>query len=449
MVDFSGPVLAGSIIEPACVVPFDLAANGYVEEEFLASGTACAYVLAGQERTDGQWTAQASDTAGFCTRIVVRRPADPDRFSGTLLLEWLNVSSGFEADPDWSYLHEEIFREGHAYAAVSAQALGVLGGPSLLGFPGPPAAGLRGSDPARYGALDHPGDQYSFDIFGQIARAMSGAAEPARPLGGLTPARLLAIGESQSAFYLTSYINAVHALSPVFDGFLVHSRGAGAAPLAGSGLDPSSVTVGVRIRADNKTPVLVVQAEGDIAPPLAFGLARQVDSDSFRLWEIAGTAHADAYLIGAAAALLGCDWRINEGPHRYVAQAALHALNQWACDGTPPPRAVRVELQAQDPPAIARDQNGIALGGVRTPCVDVPVAVLSGEGPPGASGLGWLVGSTTPFDAATLIRLYGDKAGYVSAYTRSLDAAIADGFLLPAHRADLLAQADAVSFPPA
>jgi hypothetical protein len=79
--------------------------------------------------------------------------------------------------------------------------------------------------------------------------------------------------------------------------------------------------------------------------------------------------------------------------------------------------------------------------------VDVPVASLSGEGPPGATGPGWLVGSTTPLDDATLLRLYGDKSGYVGAYTRSLDAAITDGFLLRADRAELLAEATAFSFP--
>ena len=96
---------------------------------------------------------------------------------------------------------------------------------------------------------------------------------------------------------------------------------------------------------------------------------------------------------------------------------------------------------------IARDQYGIALGGVRTPAVDVPVVTLSGAGPPGAAGPGWLVGSTTPLDDATLLRLHGDKPGYLNAYTRSLDAAIRDGFLLLADRAELLAQATAFPFP--
>jgi hypothetical protein len=108
---------------------------------------------------------------------------------------------------------------------------------------------------------------------GKIGRALK-AASPA--LGGLVPARVLALGDSQSAVYLTSYINAVHPLSPAFDGFLVHSRGAGA-PLSGAGGDPAAVTVGVRIRADNRTPVLILESEGDMVAPLSFSFQRRND----------------------------------------------------------------------------------------------------------------------------------------------------------------------------
>jgi hypothetical protein len=449
MADLCGPVTAGHIIEPVSVVQADLAASGFVQEEFFASGTAHCYAWPEQAAADvgnlAQRAVQSGPAAPFLTRIVVRRPADAGRFSGTLLVEWLNVSSGFEADPDWSFLHEEIVRAGHAYAAVSAQSLGVTGGRSAVGFPGE-FPGLRASDPARYGRLTHPGDQYSFDIFGQIGQALRDGA--AGPLGGLAPASVLAIGESQSAFYLTTYINAVHGPAPVFDGFFVHSRGAGAASLDGAGLgDPGSVIAGVPIRTDLTVPVLVFQTEGDVIPPLAYWLARQPDSQWLRSWEVAGTAHADAYLIGPAAAMLGCDWRINEGPQRFVAQAALHALSRWVSEGTPPPRAPAIELAGQEPAVIARDAAGIARGGVRTPQVDVPACTLSGEGPPGSGALGWLVGSTTPLDDAALLRMHGSRAGYLDAYARAADDAISQGFLLPAHRADLLATAQAVTFP--
>jgi hypothetical protein len=442
---FSGPLTVGAISAPVRRV--DLAANGYVEEEFLATGTACGYDVIGDESADGHWEcAAADDRAPYRTRVLVRRPADPDRFSGVLLVEWLNVTGGFDADPDWAFGHQEIFRAGHAYVAVSAQAVGVVGGIARLNLIGAPASGLLGSDPVRYGSVSHAGDRFSFEIFRQIGEALREATDV---LGRLRPEVVLAIGESQSAHYLTTFINAVHPLSPVFDGYFVHSRGAGVAPLSGEPIDPPSVTVGVRIRTDGTAPVLVLEAEGDLVRPLTGRLARQPDADRLRWWEVAGTSHADSYLIGAASEFLGCDWRINEGPHRFVAQAALHALVRWVTEGTPPPGAARIEFTSGERPAIARDEAGIAIGGVRTPHVDVPVVVLSGEGPPGtAARLGWLVGSTTPLAAADLARRYGDEEGYRRAYEASLDQAIEAGFLLPAHREELLAEARGVTFPP-
>jgi hypothetical protein len=209
--------------------PFNLAAeNGCVQEEFFVSGTACCYRQVGTAGNDGHWTAEVAGSAPFRTRIIVRRPADPGRFSGTLLLEWLNVSSSFEADLEWAYMHEEIVRGRHAYVAVSAQFIGVHGGEGVLSF-ARWFPGLRGSDPKRYGTLTIPGDQYSFDIFRQIGMALGpprrrgkagedaersrGRAgtrrrgrracggPPHRVLGGLTPARVLALGRSQSSYY--------------------------------------------------------------------------------------------------------------------------------------------------------------------------------------------------------------------------------------------------------
>lgn len=425
------------------MVSFDLAANGYVEEEFFATGKARGYDVCGEPPSDGHWTVVASDEAEpYRTRVLVRRPADPVRFSGVLLVEWLNVTGGFDTDPDWAYSHEEIFRAGHAYAAVSAQAVGVVGGVARLNLSGVPTPGLLGSNPARYSSVSHPGDRFSFEIFRQIGQAL----RQATVLGDLRPRVVIAIGESQSAHYLTSFLNAVQPSAPVFDGFFVHSRGAGAAPLTGEPIDPPSVTVGARIRTDGTAPVLVMEAEGDLVGPLACRLARQPDGDRLRWWEVAGTSHADSYLVGPASALMGCDWRINEGPHRFVAQAALHALVRWVTEGTPPPSAPRIELTSGDRPRIARDQAGIAVGGVRTPQVDVPVAVLSGESPGVGKALGWLVGSTTPLPAEGLVSRYGDESGYRRAYESSLDQAIEAGFLLPAHRTELLAQAAAVTF---
>ncbi len=442
---FALPPSAGIVDEPASTRPFDLRAHGYVEHEYFASGTAHAYAPAGALGNDGRWSVSPSSSAAYRTRIVVRRPADPARFDGTVLVEWFNVTGGLEADPDWTYLSDEILRSGEAYVGVSAQALGINGGQALLGVSGAPTGGLRAADPARYGSLVHPGDQYAFDIFSQVARGLRSAGRPP-VLGPLTPRRIVALGESQSAFFLTTFINAIQPRTHAFDGFFVHSRGGGGAPLGG-GLGSAVSASGVHIRTDLGVPIMVFETETDVGPLLNYSPATQPDSRTFRLWEVAGTSHADAYLVGGEAQLLGCTFPINEGPEHFVAQAALHALVRWVSGGLPPPTAPRIDMASTNPPTVARDALGNALGGVRTPAVDAPVVALSGQAPAGVSVLCSLFGSTTPLDAATLVRLYHDRTGYLAAYTRALDKAISGGFVLAADRSALLDQAQRFAFP--
>lgn len=133
---------------------FDLGGLGYLVEEFFVSGTAHSYVPAAELGADGRWDVIPSDTADYTTRMVVLTPADPARFNGTVLLEWLNVSGGIDAPAVWMMAHREIVRAGYAYVAISAQRIGVEGGPSLLGAD----LSLKNQDPARYRSLHHPGD---------------------------------------------------------------------------------------------------------------------------------------------------------------------------------------------------------------------------------------------------------------------------------------------------
>ena len=105
---------------------------------------------------------------------------------------------------------------------VSAQIVGVEGGPALVGVISLP---LKKVNPARYGSLVHPGDSFSYDMFSQAGQAIRqpSGSEPARRSH---IERVIAAGESQSAFRMVTYIDAVHPLAGVYDGFLVHSRGA-------------------------------------------------------------------------------------------------------------------------------------------------------------------------------------------------------------------------------
>jgi hypothetical protein len=302
--------------------------------------------------------------------------------------------------------------------------------------------GLKAIDPARYGTLAHPGDAFSFDIYTQVARALRTGAG----LSGLRPRQLIAAGESQSAFALVSYFNGVQPLERAFDGFFVHSRGAAGLPLVAPGeyanIAGSIGGAATIFRTDQDAPVLDIQTETDLASILNSYAARQPNSRHFRLWEVAGTAHADAHLVGANAKYLDCGVPINNGPMHIVAKAALHALTTWLTTGTPPATAPRIDVVPGATPQIRRNADGIALGGIRTPPVDVPVAALSGAPGPNPSTICLLLGSTKPYPAARLTQLYPSKAVYLRRYEADADATIKTGFALAADRAALLAFAE-------
>jgi hypothetical protein len=445
---------------------FDLASMHYVVEEFFLSGTADSYETVGEATADGHWDVKVRDHAPFKTRVVVIRPADPHRFNGTVVVEWLNVSAGTDGAPDWNYTHTELIREGYAYVGVSAQKVGIDGG-GLLGIPG--ILALKKADPERYASLDHPGDAFAYDIFTRAGRAARGT-DGARLLGPLTAKHVLATGESQSAVFLTTYVNAIDPIAGAFDGFLIHSRFGSGAPLDGAsmGSNQRGIPAALRIRTDGRKPVLVFISETDLMSPMGYLAARQDDNDHLRVWEVAGTAHADTYTLGASSIdsgtesiadlarafapttnVLGMqfDKPINSAPqHHYVMVAAISALNRWVNSGKAPPKGQRLMLSDARPPQLALDPNGNATGGVRSPWVDVPTAHLSGLGQTG-SRMGFLFGLTEPFDAARLTQLYpGGRAEYLEKFGVALNAAIQAGFILPADEAQIKALA-AFSYP--
>jgi hypothetical protein len=224
----------------------------------------------------------------------------------------------------------------------------------------------------------------------------------------------------------------------------------------------------VRFRDDLGTPTMMVQTETDLFI-LGSYPDNQADSENFRLWEIAGTAHADLYTflnnrsdIGTNPAIasvvenaipvnfpptvIDCTpFPVNAGPQHFVVNAAIRALNTWIVEGTAPQMADRLEV-AGEPPAFVKDALGNTRGGVRTPYVDAPIAILEGEGQPQPDfsdneisceinldtvNFCFLSGTTKLFDAATLGSLYADNDAYIAALNASTDDAVSKGFLLP------------------
>ena len=101
--------------------------------------------------------------------------------------------------------------------------------------------------------------------------------------------------------------------------------------------------------------------------------------------------------------------------------------------------APRLDVVPGKSPQIRRNADGIALGGIRTPPVDVPVEVVSGATLPNPSTICLLLGSAKPLPAARLAQLYPSRADYLRRFTAAAEVTIKEGFALPEDRAALLA----------
>lgn len=452
-----------------------LSSYGFQAEEFFFRGEARSYVNSGDLGSDGKWQVEPAESAIYKSRMLVYRPQDPAKFNGTVIVEWLNVTAGMDTATEWIYMHNEILRRGYAWVGVSAQQVGVGGGASALPTPIGFSLSLKLLNPLRYLTLDHPGDSFSYDIYSQAARAVRYPTGIA-PLGDLPVNKVIAAGESQSATRLMTYVNAFGKDDDVFDGYFIHSRlgfipefGGASAQLSQPPQAYVPTAPVVKVRDDLGKPVMNLQTETDVLRIGSYA-SRQEDTDTYRLWEVAGTAHADRYIISSGMmdqgsvdsakvvitnrplfVLPACPDPVNSAPqHHFVLNTALNALNRWLVDEIAPPMAPRLLVNANGD-AFEYDAYGNVLGGVRSPYVDSPIARFSGENTSiqdDSADLCFLFGSTEMLDDATLQSLYPGHDAYVAAVTESTLAAQANGFLLPEDGRLIIRAAEESDIPP-
>jgi Alpha/beta hydrolase domain len=432
----SGPIeggkgqIFGSPIE-------DLSERGFITEEYFLEGTAVSYApTAGTELgLDGLWDVEPAQEASYKTRAYVVRPQDPAKFNGIVLVNWQNVTIG----ADFGMPDLEQLERGYAWVGITTQRVAHDGQPSLA--EGMPATiGLCEWDPKRYGSLHHPGDAYSYDIFSQGARALrQGSAAGTGMLGELPPRLLIATGGSQSAMRLGSYLNIAHQKDRVFDGFLltVHWGLCPPAPdmslVESFDLTPEFKFRGSsQIRDDGGVPILVVNSESET---MMVSMVRQPDSDTFRFWEMAGTAHGGGESAEAMTAVLIRDG-ISEGlpvvegrntiVWDYIARAGLERLVEWIDAKSAPVVIPPITLGES---GIVRDEVGNALGGVRMPDVVAPLAIHAGmksELSPAA-----LMGESTPLSPERIRELYVDATDFNTRWDGAVDDLVELGLVLP------------------
>jgi Alpha/beta hydrolase domain len=440
----SGPVSGGSHGWPfGAPDPAAIEARGYVMEEFFLEGTAQRYRAkpGTTPGTDGKWETEPSETLPYKTRMYVVRPRDPAKFNGVLHLNWQNVTANVDLG---SPIGDEIFR-GYAWAGISAQKIAIDGVPGLT-------KGLAAWDPERYGALHHPGDAYSYDIYAQGARALRDGPKPGEPdpLGGLRPKTLLAAGGSQSSIRLGAYINIAHQHDRLFDGFFLIVHWGMCTPIEDISLQaqfaelPNGLHAAAsRVNDRGDVPVLVLATECEAFDNYPM---RQPDTDTFRFWEIAGATHADIVQAKEMTRIMTRDGvtsplppvpHPNVIPYDYVRDASLRWLARWVLDKTAPPRfpVINIETKANGRPAFQRDENGNATGGLRLPEMAAATGVHKGKNK--LNPYQALSGESLLFSNEDMKRIHKSRENFLAKWDRTVDELFAAELALPAEAREI------------
>jgi hypothetical protein len=481
----TGPIASTSTDFPFIALGFDVeppVPDGYVEQEYFFSGTGTIYEYTptGIELVSPcPAAATAGCTIPYTTRMLVLRPIKPKKFSGTVVVEPLNPSANFDIAGIWDRSRDYFVRNGDVFVGWTSKSVTVNT--------------LKSFNATRYAALDWPYlpftpggnnavyDGITFDIAAQIG-ALFKDNGPGSPTRDLDVQRVFEAGFSQDGAFTFTQAETFHALErmsdggPIYDGYV-----------AGGTRGPSNLNFGLtpagalpagdpRIQMQPRdVPVMHINTETEIFTGVLVpnGLAyRRPDSDAandrYRLWEVPGSSHVSndhqdpvltlalnlAELLGITASQLppnGCTHQqfvlgptvgipgvIDPNPYPFsnVENAAFADLTAWiGPKQTPPPHADPIEVDTSTiPPTVVRDSFGNALGGVRTPFLDVPTATYvpfdTVAHVTTFSGFCILYGYSVPFSESTLQSLYSSHDDYVSQVTVASNGLVKEGFWL-------------------
>jgi Alpha/beta hydrolase domain len=399
-----------------------LAASGYVQEEYFISGTATGTGLA------------------YTTRMLVRRPANPVDFSGTVIAESIRSTATRSM---WS-LRDYITRSGHAYVEIGSNVTAIN---NLV----------KPSNPSRYGTLNFPATLNAppavGGVFGHVMEVMAQGgmllkANPAEgPFDGFDVNHVILAGCSEQGLIIRQYMRDAHPRyrtsggRSIYDGYFPACVADWPSQfILINGVPFANFTPGrIEVPVINFTGQMEVENYTD-----AGRLYRRPDAnsanDKYRIYEVAGMGHG----LSQSSTVCAAGQQPSQFTSQYVSNNALDKLIRWVDRGIAPPRGERLAVTSPSGPLV-KDATGNAVGGVRSYQINLPVATYN----TGMALCTWQV----PFSAAKLRSLYGNERVYLSQVDRDLHRLTVRGWILPedaeSARSDAVATAAKVLSSPA
>ncbi|WP_336661992.1 alpha/beta hydrolase domain-containing protein [Leucobacter sp. USHLN154] len=438
---------------------------GYAVEEFRVSGTARLY-------RNARGSLGASEP--YATRILAIHPRNDANFSGVVHIELFNPSTGSDFPMFWPDAGYHLMERGDAYLGITCKSVTI--------------ADLRQRDPERYASLSFPHDSAIWDMLGAVAATTHLPAAGGLLPGLRTPSRRFATGWSQSGSFLRTYLSerlheqhsaalgksapAGPSGAPIIDGYLIGVSSGGFGPMGYVELErdgemsldesfaPAGALAGVvpiddRRRTITRPPVPVIEYHSEDEAQHHLWHARpdsDLPGDSYRCYPVPGRGHEPGLLPTAArrseqglgdvpdTELNADDSPRNEGSKWLIATTVSH-LVAWS-DGVAPPRADPIPFEvplgfARDPEGVdysgiepVRDNDGHAIGGLRSLEIDLPLAFMRVVPSERHIMPAW---EHVPFTRAEADARYGGPDGYRNSARRRAAELVDTGWLLPEH----------------
>ncbi|WP_028696310.1 alpha/beta hydrolase domain-containing protein [Pseudomonas cremoricolorata] len=434
----------------------DLAHYGYVEEEYYLQGTAPAITAAGKVLLQAPYT----------TRILVRKPADPARFNGTVVIEpfsWFG-----ERAAGWILTRDYLLRRGYAYVGYTLNINKPEVDPKFIAATPEDTAAqiaqygrivnfdfMRRFDYARYAPLASYYDPQRFQrgdgpdpfapqsqgIGAQLALLLK-SNEAHGPLAGLKVERVYVDSWAVTAQVWMDYLDQGRHQQwrmpdgrPLIDAYMTGRMAYG---------EVGGEVLRVPRQMPDDVPFVTVYSQSELMHDVLEGIALPADSDQpkLRYFEVTGMPHLRLADLGtehteqvAADIGKGDDPQcrtLSDEPVQLVVAALLDGMDRWVREGTPMPKAPRVLREGK---TVVRDAaTGNMQGGVRPPWVQVPSATYLTDQ---ESGCGLIYDTKVPYSAQRLRQRYGSFSQYQQAFDDAKRASVEQGYLLPEDAAGL------------